>query len=308
MPILPKYIRPGANSVRVDGIFPGARVWVFVDGVARAQAESFAETATIYIPGKALGDGQKVFPYQCLCNQWSGDGPPVTVTTGNLNIKVVPPEVPQAASITVFANDADTNDQIVGEVYLTNQLQPIGLTGQPFSFTSGPRSGEVKATGYHPAPFEIGLLWNLTVHASPSWFDSSLHLLISQAKWTVTPDWDTSQTQFGTDTDGQPKDHSHAGTGNNKGYLYRHFTLRSPRAGQAATVSILLELSCEAVLSGVLPGGWNFLPGQKSSDPCSTKITYSGFDQTVYWDITIVPNLGQDGKYEPKAHASKRTS
>lgn len=304
-------IRPGANAVRLGDVLPGARVFVRVDGIVRAEADCWVETPTLYIPGKALEENQKVFPLQSLCDRWSSkDGPSVTVTKGDMSVSVSPKTVPFGAvtsQITVTATDVDTHADIhSGQVFLNSKL--VGMLGLPFPFTPGsqasPISGEVQSVGYKPAFFEVFLEdWYLDLYVKPAFMDSNLPLLVEKADWTITPDWNPSLVQTTSDTEPEPKDVKSAPTGG--GFLHRQCKLPVPSPGKANTVRIQLQLQCRVIWGGgYLPNGPYVNPGgiPTISDPVT--VAYAGSNEIVNWMIKI-ETYEQNGQQHPQVHAAK---
>jgi hypothetical protein len=182
------------------------------------------------------------------------------------------------------------------------------MTGSPFPFTPAaqdpsPVSGEVReSVGHHPASFQIVLkdtYWYLKLYAKPSQFDSNLPLLVDEAQWTITPDWNPSLVKTLRDTEPENRP---------KGFLVGQVQLPAPAPGQVDTVRIQLQLKCRALYTGgYLPGGWYVLPGpiQAVADPVT--VAYSGSNVTVTWKINLETYADQNGDKHPMVHATKQS-
>jgi hypothetical protein len=242
-------IRPGAISVVLSGILPGARVYVLVDGAPRMQMDSWSYSLAIYLPGPPLQDGQQMFARQSLCDKISrSQGLSVTATKGNMKVSVSPTTVARGttAQVTVTAVDADTNAAIAGgHVYLSGA--PVGTTGSPFSFSpkaadATPVNGQVHEDfGYYPGSYHIDLIdqnWTLQLVAAPtvSYVDSSLRVSVDQATWIITPQWNTALARTITANANPPN-------------VINSIDLPQPPAGGVKTVQIAMSMKCST------PGG-----------------------------------------------------
>ena len=288
-------VRPGTNVVQLSGVLPGARVFLFVDGVVRAQSECWSDTPTLYIAGVALKEGQKLFAMQTLCDQWSNaEGPSVSVTKGNMNVSVSPSGAIArgvTSQITVSATDADTHAPIaLGQILLKGQ--PIGTTDLPFAYTPpanelSPVPGEVREdVGHYPAAFQIPLTdpnWILRNIAAPTTHlvDGTLQVTIEEATWIITPDWDPSQKKTITKPATPPN-------------IYIDTSLPTP-PGNVKTLHVQLEkLKCST------PGGYAFTyvfyPGVFWGIGDTANVAYTGKSLKVSWLIVIEVLKDQYGK------------
>jgi len=169
-------VRPGATSVLVTNVYPGAQVYLMVNGVLRTAAD--ATGTSIPMPtGTPLGNQDKLQAFQTLCTEKSGTDT-VEVTIGILNVVISPPGFAlvrgKTSALTVTANDVAytpllwvTGLKAMVSVDFTTAGKPTGpsvsgITGTILDYTPGVADGSAVAfvfgaPGYEDAHMEIPL-------------------------------------------------------------------------------------------------------------------------------------------------------
>lgn len=194
-------VRPGAALIAVNGVLPGARLYLMVNDQLRpGSVDCYQTMGSVPVTGVPLAAGDRVFVVQALCDQSSNQqGRGVDVTRGKLDVSVSP-TMPvtrgTTTMVTVFAADADSGTPVTAPVLLNGH--PVGSTGVPFAYA--PNAGDPNPMGlvqggaaYNDAAFSITLVdprWNITLIATPvPVFLGTVRIEIQKVVWTVSPDY-----------------------------------------------------------------------------------------------------------------------
>lgn len=206
LPKIKEPVRPGSDTLRLEGVLTGAQVYALVDGEVASDLVEVLDTVGFLKLKKPLEHKQRVVAVQIMCSHRSepraDDG--VTVLRGRLKVTGLPVKAIRDATIsfTATAVDADTGEQVVARVELNNQL--LGMTGQVLSYSprmgDSPPAGVIKAPpAYEDAVFTITLedpvrdfVLTLGAYTAPTSFFPDLNPLvfINRFDYTVTPLYD----------------------------------------------------------------------------------------------------------------------
>lgn len=201
IPDIVEPVRPGAPTVRLKGVLPGAMVHLLVNWTPRTSVESLVHDPVVAVPAPALEERQSVFAVQTLCAKSSArEGRPAIVTRGHLQLTVTPTQMMREtpSTLRVEARDADTGDPVTAQVFLNGK--PAGMTGQNISYTptaTEPNpAGIVRAMGYVDATFSIalsGAAWTLETVLGTGRADLGIiPLYVNGVTWTLTPAWNSA--------------------------------------------------------------------------------------------------------------------
>ncbi|MDR3098649.1 MAG: hypothetical protein LBV73_16445 [Paraburkholderia sp.] len=287
--------RPGANTVTLARVLPGASVQLLINGIARTPEISvWADPGIVPVPGAALAENDDVLPVQRVCavrSRYEGRG--TRVEKGRLALNVSPSQVTTgtATKVTVSARDAQTGDAVAGMVSVNGKT--VGTTGTPFVLSSKagdpPASGIVSASpGYVDEPFTITLVappppkWTITFHASPKrQFVGSAIFDLSAAHFQVTSDWD-----------GALKSTVQASPATTSAELATTATIDAPPgSSDTVTITAWVDWAC----SGGSVNGIYVAPSSGPSAKLTFKIAHNASAHHAY--VTARPDIADESHY-----------
>lgn len=270
-------VRPGAKHVRLRSVLPGARVHLVIDNTFGPGVECLSEDPWVPVWGAPLKERQRLMAIQVLCDRSSSpQGAVAEVTRGRMKLSVDPNKVTggQTTQVTVKAVDAETGDDVVGQVFLNGNHAAI--TGTPFAVSpavgSASLSGMVKEpTGYFDEPFSIAVAestWTLFLTIAPATPKLDvIPYLLRQVSWTVTPSW---APQFAKTVTGVNSGANISGTA----------SLPVP-TGPNKTVTV--TSSVEAETPGGQTAGWTVQPGDVPVVVGPVTVAFDGKNKKVGW-------------------------
>jgi hypothetical protein len=140
-------LHPGYTSVSVTGVYPGAQVYLMVNGALRNEVDATATSVTIPT-GAPLANQDMVEVIQTLCTLHSGTGT-ATVSLGTLNVNPYPYTLirGEANGINVGVNDADAT--ALGPI---NGLPVIVSSGFKVEVPTGPSVSAVTGMNFVYTP------------------------------------------------------------------------------------------------------------------------------------------------------------
>ena len=86
-------VRPGATAIQVNGVYPGAQVYLYVDNALRSTVTSIDTSVSLPVGAPALAKYDTLQVVQVLCGEISpkqGAGGGAVVTLGHLRPAVYP--------------------------------------------------------------------------------------------------------------------------------------------------------------------------------------------------------------------------
>lgn len=191
-------VRPGQNTVVVEGCLPGSRVHLLVDWQeVAATDQTWSGIATMQTPAPLL-EGQSLWAVQTLCSAISArEGSAVKVQKGRLSTGVSPTPVSggQAHNFTVTARDVDTGAIVAGRPVVLGGAV-VGVTGSAFPWTPPGSGSSVTGTvqgggSYLDATFTIGLVQAVKLILSLTDGPGIVpgRVSTSMPAWSVQPSW-----------------------------------------------------------------------------------------------------------------------
>ena len=127
-PVVIPPVRPFDRGAKIEKVVPGARVYVFVNGLWRASVDSFSEN--VFVALGALNIKDEITALQVLCDKTSALSQGVPVTIGRLSVHHDPSPLVRvgAGKFTLFAirvQDAVTAFQVNARAFINNVEFPI---------------------------------------------------------------------------------------------------------------------------------------------------------------------------------------
>lgn len=271
-------VRPGAGSVKLSGVLPGARVHLLVDGKPRVGITSTQADPIVYLPPPLLVEGQRLFAIQTLCDRSSApEGRGVTVVRGHLKISLSPATVnrSETSQVLVKTADADTGAPVTAQILLNGTV--VGTSGMPFAYS--PKPGDPnpagvarEPVGYHDEPFTIALAdpqYRIRLQAAPvQLYLAGLPITLDEVSWTLTPRWNAALRKEIKVTPTPPNAQA---------------TVTFPKPPGGSDQSIQATMAFRYSTPGGMAGDFYVPAGSATGAGDPVTIGFDGNDKTVGW-------------------------
>lgn len=109
-------VRPGATAIQVNGVYPGAQVYLYVDNALRSTVTSIDTSVSLPVGAPAVANNDTLQVVQVLCGEISpkqGAGGGAVVTLGHLRPAVHPSPLIRGEAVALIITATDT---VTGEV------------------------------------------------------------------------------------------------------------------------------------------------------------------------------------------------